>query len=84
MAMLTLGTDEEAVIEVGDRVLVSYSDDPSRYRTLVISEVDHDPGNGIFCASDSVARAMLGAAAGEVIETKLDSHLNRIVTIFQI
>ncbi len=84
MAMLVVGTDEDTVIDVGDRILVSYSDDPSRYRTLVISENDHDPENGIFSASDSVARAMLGAAAGEEIEVVLDGDINRIVTIFQI
>lgn len=81
MAMLATGADEDTVIDVGDRILVSYSDDPSRYRTLVISETDHDPENGIFAAADSGARAMLGAAAGEEIEVVLDGDINRIVTI---
>jgi transcription elongation GreA/GreB family factor len=70
--------------DVGDRVLVSYSDDPSRYRTLVIREKDSDPENGILAASDPLAVALLGAAVDEEVSVPLDGDTHRIVTIFQI
>ncbi len=75
---------DEPVVAVGDRILVSYSDDPSRYRTLVISESEHDPENGIFISSDPVGQALLGAAVGEEIETRLDDNTQRVLTIFEI
>ncbi|MHC4922163.1 MAG: AAA domain-containing protein, partial [Planctomycetota bacterium] len=74
----------EPVVEVGDRVLTSYSDDPSRYRTLVISESEHDPENGILISSDVLAQAMLGASVGEEISAPLDDDTQRVLTIFQI
>ncbi len=76
--------ENEPVVEVGDRILVSYSDDPSRYRTLVISESEHDPENGVFISSDPVGQTILGAAVGEEIETRLDDHTGRVLCIFEI
>ena len=84
LAMLEGGAEDESVVGVGDRVLVSCSDDPSRYRTLVISESEHDPENGIFISSDPVGQAILGAGVGEEIETPLDDHTQRVLTIFEI
>jgi transcription elongation GreA/GreB family factor/very-short-patch-repair endonuclease len=84
LAMLEGDAEGELVVAVGDRVLASYSDDPSRYRTLVISESEHDPENGIIISSDPVAQAMLGAAVGEEIETPLDDNTQRVLTIFEI
>ena len=76
--------ESEPVVEVGDRILVSYSDDPSRYRILVISESEHDPENGVLISSDPVGQAILGAAVGEEIETRLDDATGRVLTIFEI
>jgi len=76
--------EEDLVIDVGDRVLVSFSDDPSRYRTLQISADEHDPSNGIFRSSDVVAMALLGASRGEEIEVPRNPDVNRVLTIIQI
>jgi very-short-patch-repair endonuclease len=58
----------EPVVQVGDRILIAYSDEPSRQRTLMVSASDHDPDLGIVSVSDPHAQALLGKAENEEVE----------------
>ena len=44
-------TPTEPVIEIGDRVMVSYDDPPGHQAVLVVAAEQHDPDMGIFRSS---------------------------------
>lgn len=57
----------DAVVQVGDRILIAYSDEPSRQRTMTISATEHDPDLGIIGSGEPLAQALLGAAENEEV-----------------
>jgi len=60
-------TETDLVVNIGDRVLVSYNDDPAHQVTLLISAERHDSSMGIFKSSDPAARALLGATVDDEV-----------------
>lgn len=71
------------VVELEDRVVISYSDEPNRQRTVVVSSTKDDPANGIFCPSHPLAVALLGRGIEEEVEVASDSG-TRSVMIYAI
>jgi len=55
-------------IEVGDRVLIAYNDEPGRQHTIRISATEHDPDMEIIRAGHPLAEALLGAEIDEELE----------------
>lgn len=56
--------------ELQDRVVISYNDEPTRQRTVIISPTQNDPGNGILSASHPLAMALLGRSIDDEIEVE--------------
>jgi very-short-patch-repair endonuclease len=59
--------EEEAPVEVGDRVLVMFNDEPGRQHTIVISGDRTDEPMGIYSADHIVGKALLGAMPDDEI-----------------
>jgi very-short-patch-repair endonuclease len=57
-------------IEVGDRVVISYTDEPTRQRTILINPAQDDPANGILSTSHPLTAALLGRSIDDEIEVK--------------
>jgi very-short-patch-repair endonuclease len=61
--------DEERVVEVGDKVVIAYNDDPGTTRTLILSASEKDdPKTGIIYIGRPIAQALLGQAEQEIVE----------------
>ncbi|MBC2714946.1 MAG: AAA family ATPase [Desulfobacteraceae bacterium] len=75
--------DEEIFVEIGDRVLISYNDDPTLQSTIRISEKEHDPAMKIIKYSKPLAQALLEAEINEEIKIQAGGKA-RIVTILDI
>ena len=63
-----LDSMSETVVQVGDRVLIAYNDEPSRQRTIAISANEHDPELGILGVDAPLAQVLPGAAENEEVE----------------
>jgi len=55
-------------IDIGDKVVMAYSDKPNRHLTIVISAEQSDPDLGIVHASHPIAQALLGAQVEDEVE----------------
>ena len=53
-------TPTEPVIEIGDRVKVSYDDSSGQQSVLVVAADEHDPVMGIFRSSSPTGKSLLG------------------------
>ena len=73
-------TEEENTVEVGDRVLIAYNDEPGRQHTIRISETEHDPDMKIIRVGHPLAEALLGAVADDQLEIPAGGG-KRIVTV---
>jgi transcription elongation GreA/GreB family factor/very-short-patch-repair endonuclease len=60
-------TSTEPVVEIGDRVLVSYEDATVQQATLVVAAEQHDPSMGIFKSSSPTGIALLGAGIDDEV-----------------
>ena len=67
-------------VEVGDRVLIAYNDDPNRQHTIRISATEHDPDMEIIKVGHPLADAVLSAAVDEELEISAGGG-TRIITI---
>lgn len=67
------------VVEVEDRVVISYSDEPNRQRTVVISSTKDDPADGIFGLSHPFAVALLGCGIEEEVEVATDTGTRSVL-----
>lgn len=76
-------TETDLVVNIGDRVLVSYNDDPAHQVTLLVSANQRDPSMGIFKSSDPAGKALLGAAVDDEVEITVGER-NRVATILGI
>jgi len=74
---------EEIFVEVGDRVLISYNDEPTLQNTIRISDTEHDPDMKIIHFSKPLAQALLDAEINEEIEIEAGGK-TRIITILDI
>jgi very-short-patch-repair endonuclease len=72
--------EEEAQVEAGDRVLVTFNDEPGRQHTFVIDEDKTDEGMGIYSINHNVGKALLGAMVEDEIRIAVAEKL-RIATI---
>jgi hypothetical protein len=75
--------EEENTVEVGDRVLVAYNDEPGRQHTIRISATEHDPDMRIIGSDFPLAQALLGAAVDEELEIPAGGG-KRIITVVRI
>lgn len=58
----------DAVIEIGDRVIISYNDDPRRHFTFVISPTRSDPAMGVINARHPIAQVLLGSSEEDEVD----------------
>lgn len=54
-------------IDIGDKVVLTYADQPNRHLTVVISANQNDPDLGIVLASHPIAQALLGAQVDDEV-----------------
>ncbi len=52
--------EEQLLVRPGDRVLISYNDEPSRQYVITLSPFRHDPDNLVISANMPLARALMG------------------------
>jgi very-short-patch-repair endonuclease len=67
------------VVELQDRVVISYNDEPTRQRTVIISPTQNDPGNGILNTSHPLAVALLGHSVDDEIEIESSSGTRTVI-----
>jgi len=68
---------EEASVEVGDRVLVSFNDEPGRQHTIVISPDETDASLGIYTADHAIGKALAGAMVDDEVSIPMDNSVRR-------
>jgi very-short-patch-repair endonuclease len=72
--------EDEPSVKVGDRVLVTFNDEPGRQHTIVISADKTDETMGIYSKDHTVGKALLGAMAEDEISIGFGDNV-RIATI---
>jgi very-short-patch-repair endonuclease len=61
--------EEDRIVEIGDRVIVMYNDDPRNPKTLVLThQQNDDPKMGVIFVGRPLGRALIGQAEEEVVE----------------
>jgi transcription elongation GreA/GreB family factor len=75
--------EKELLVEPGDRVLISYNDEPSRQYTLTLSTTKHDPDTLIINASKPLAQALIGYGQDDEVDIPAGGS-TRKVTILKI
>ena len=70
-------------VEIGDRVLISYTDEPGRQHTIRVSDTEHDPDMQIIRVGHPLADALLGATVDEEIDIPAGGHI-RTITVIEI
>ena len=75
--------DEALMVEVGDRVLIAYNDEPGFRHNIEISPSSHDPDMKIIHQNMPLAKALIDAEIHEEVEIPADGK-TRIVTIMGI
>ena len=76
-------TPTEPVIEIGDRVVVSYDDPPGEQAVLVVAANAHDPAMGIFRSSSPTGKSLLGKTVDEEVTISVGDQ-SRSATILAI
>ena len=77
------GFEDHFFVEVGDRVLISYNDNPTLQHTIRISATEHDPDMKIIRANMPLAEALIDAEINEEVEIPAGGK-TRMVTIIKI
>jgi Transcription elongation factor, GreA/GreB, C-term len=76
--------EDDRVVEVGDRVVVSYNDDPGNPKTLVLTqEQADDPKMGMIFVGRPLGKALIGQSEEEVVELPAGDRV-REATILRI
>ena len=75
--------EKELLVEPGDRVLISYNDEPSRQYTLTLSKTKHDPDTFVINASMPLAQALIGNGQDDEVEIPAGGSMRK-VTILKI
>ena len=70
-------------VEIGDRVVFAFDDDPQRRITVEISPTEDDPDGKIVHVARPLARALLGAAVGDEVEPEAGGR-KRVARIVEI
>jgi hypothetical protein len=71
------------VVEPGDRVLISYNDEPTRQYTLTLSKTQHDPSMFVINTTAPLAQALMGWGEDDEVEIPAGGT-TRVVTILKI
>ncbi len=59
----------ERVVEIGDKVVIAYNDDPTTVKTIVLTHnVNDDPKMGIIFVGRPIGQALLGQAEEESVD----------------
>ena len=69
----------EGIVELEDRVVISYGDEPNRQRTVVVSSMKDDPANGILSPSHPLAIALIGRSGEDEIEVATDTGARSVM-----
>lgn len=75
--------EDYLIVEAGDRVLISYNEEPSLRHSIEISTSKHDPDMKIIYRSRPLTMALIGAEIHEEVEIP-EGGSTRIVTILGI
>ena len=75
--------DEELFIQPGDRVLISYNDEPERQYTFSLSRRSHDPDHFIINAEKPLAQALMGYSEEDEVDIPAGGE-TRKVTILKV
>jgi transcription elongation GreA/GreB family factor len=73
--------DEEQVVQPGDRVLISYVDEPSRQYMLTLSTTRHDPDAFIIKESMPLAQALMGYGKDDEVEIPAGGATRRVTIV---
>jgi len=65
--------EEDLPVQVGDRVLVSFNDDPGRQHTIVISADGTDSALGIHSIDDATGKALAGGMVDEEVSIPMEN-----------
>ena len=76
-------TQPEPVIEIGDRVMVSYDNPPGQQAVIVVAADQHDPAMGIFKSSSPTATSLLGKTVDDEVTIPVGNQ-SRSATILAI
>jgi transcription elongation GreA/GreB family factor/very-short-patch-repair endonuclease len=76
-------TPPEPVIEIGDRVMVSYDDSPNQQAVLVVAADEHDPAMGIFRSSSPTGKSLVGKTVDDEVTISVGDQ-SRSATIVAI
>jgi len=76
--------DEDAFVEVGDRVTYDFVDDPKNRHSVFIVDSASNPKMGIINELTPVAQALLGLSLGDVGELKLPGHKTQQLRLLKI
>jgi transcription elongation GreA/GreB family factor len=68
---------EELPVQVGDRVLVSFNDDPNRQHTIVISTDGTDAPLGIYSIDDAIAKALAGRMVDDEVSIPMENGIRK-------
>jgi very-short-patch-repair endonuclease/transcription elongation GreA/GreB family factor len=74
---------EDLIVEVGDRILIAYNDEPQLQHTIRISATEHDPDMKIIRMDMPLAKALLNSEINEEVEIPAGGT-TRVVTIINI
>jgi very-short-patch-repair endonuclease len=69
--------EDETSVDVGDRVLVSFDDEPGRQHTIVISASETDVLLGIYSADHAVGRALKGSMVEDEVSIPMNSGVRK-------
>jgi very-short-patch-repair endonuclease len=68
---------EEASVEIGDQVLVSFNDEPGRQHTIVVGADGPDGGSGIYSTDHAIGTALAGAMVDDEVSIPMDNNVRR-------
>ena len=69
--------EEEVSVEVGDRILISFSDEPRRQHTIVISPDRTDASLGIYSSEHALGKALAGAMVDDEVSISMDKIVRK-------
>lgn len=72
---------EEAVLEINDRFIMAYMDDPNKQLCLTMTANDHRPDVGLVAANHMIFRQFLGAGEEEQIDVQIDGKHREAVIV---
>jgi very-short-patch-repair endonuclease len=64
-------------VEIGDRIILAFDDDPNRQYVLRLSETEHDPLNGVIRVTDAAGEVLLHAAVEDEVDLPWNGKLRR-------